>query len=311
MASANSARDAQISAVNDAAAQRPLSISGLTGNLRRRRSTWQVALANPRVYIPLTIIILLLVVAAFANQLAPKNPLAIDASHRLEGPSWSFFFGTDEFGRDVFSRIIVGTRTSMTIAVASVAIATIVGVAFGLVGGYFGGIWEFATMRVVDVLLAFPPILLAIAVVAFLGSSSTNLIGVIALLYMTRFARITFGSVVQVKNREFIEAARVIGVSDTGILWKYVLPNVLAPIFVQLSLSLGFAILLESGLSFLGLGTQPPNPSWGNMIRAARGLMQQNAWFVFWPSLAISIAILSFNTLGDGLRDSLDPRLRR
>jgi peptide/nickel transport system permease protein len=187
----------------------------------------------------------------------------------------------------------------------------VLGVSFGLIGGYFGGLWEFITMRSVDVLLVFPPILLAISVVAFLGPSTRNLILLIGVLYMTRFARICFGSVVQVKSLEYVEAARVLGAGHFRILSRYILPNILAPIFVQISLSLGFAILLESGLSFLGLGTPPPDPSWGNMIGAARGYLQQNAWFVFWPSLIISIAILSFNTLGDGLRDSLDPRLRR
>jgi peptide/nickel transport system permease protein len=283
----------------------------LSRSVRPRKSTWRILMQNPRVTIPGTVILILLVVAVFAPVLAPKDPLRINAQIRLEGPSRQAWLGTDENGRDLLSRIIVGARTSMIVAIASVTIATILGVGFGLVGGYFGGIWEFATMRSVDVLLVFPPILLAISVVAFLGPSTRNLILVIGLLYMTRFARIAFGSVVQVKSREYVEAAKVIGAGDARILGKYILPNILAPIFVQVSLSLGFAILLESGLSFLGLGTPPPNPSWGNMIGAARGYLQQNAWFVFWPSLIISIAILSFNTLGDGLRDSLDPRLRQ
>jgi peptide/nickel transport system permease protein len=195
--------------------------------------------------------------------------------------------------------------------VLSVAAATVVGTIFGLVGSYFGGIWEVATMRSVDVLLTFPPILLAIAVVAFVGPSLPNLIGVIALLYMPRFARIAHGAGLQIKQREFVEAARVLGAGTPRILWLAVLPNILAPIFVQISLSLGFAILLESGLSFLGLGTPPPEPSWGNMVGVARGYMRQSGWFVLWPSLAISLTILCFNTLGDGLRDSLDPRLKR
>jgi peptide/nickel transport system permease protein len=283
----------------------------LSRSMRTLTPTWRILLRNPRVTIPGTVIFLLLLMAIFAPLLAPKDPLTINAQLRLQGPSSEALLGTDETGRDLLSRIIIGSRTSMSVALASVAIATVLGVSFGLVGGYFGGIWEFVTMRSVDVLLVFPPILLAISVVAFLGPSTRNLIIVIGLLYMTRFARIAFGSVVQVKNREYVEAGRVIGAGHFRILGRYILPNILAPIFVQISLSLGFAILLESGLSFLGLGTPPPNPSWGNMIGAARGYMQQNAWFVFWPSLIISIAILSFNTLGDGLRDSLDPRLRQ
>ena len=286
-------------------------VAQLTRSVRPSTPTWRILLRNLRVTIPGTVILLLLLMALFAHQLAPEDPLRINAQIRLQGPSSEAWLGTDENGRDLLSRIIVGSRTSMSVALASVAVATALGVTFGLVGGYFGGIWEFVTMRSVDVLLVFPPILLAISVVAFMGPSTRNLIMVIGLLYMTRFARIAFGSVVQVKSREYVEAGRVIGAGHFRILGRYILPNILAPIFVQVSLSLGFAILLESGLSFLGLGTPPPNPSWGNMIGAARGYMQQNAWFVFWPSLIISIAILSFNTLGDGLRDSLDPRLRQ
>ncbi|CAN5805120.1 ABC transporter permease [soil metagenome] len=283
----------------------------LSRSVRPRTSTLRILMGNPRVTIPGAVILILLLVALFAPLLAPKDPLTINAQLRLQGPSSEAWLGTDENGRDLLSRIIVGSRTSMTVALLSVTVATILGVGFGLVGGYFGGIWEFLTMRSVDVLLVFPPILLAISVVAFLGPSTRNLVLVIGLLYMTRFARIAFGSVVQVKSLEYVEAAKVLGAGNFRILGRYILPNILAPIFVQISLSLGFAILLESGLSFLGLGTPPPNPSWGNMIGAARGFLQQNAWFVFWPSLIISIAILSFNTLGDGLRDSLDPRLRQ
>lgn len=294
-----------------AEAQQSDAVRQLSRAVRPRTSTWRILLQNKRVTIPGLVIILLLLMALFAPWLAPKDPLRINADIRLEGPSSEAWLGTDENGRDLLSRIIIGSRTSMVVALLSVTVATILGVGFGLIGGYFGGAWEFITMRSVDVLLVFPPILLAISVVAFLGPSTRNLIMVIGLLYMTRFARIAFGSVVQVKSREYVEAGRVIGAGDMRILGLYILPNILAPIFVQISLSLGFAILLESGLSFLGLGTPPPNPSWGNMIGAARGYLQQNAWFVFWPSLIISIAILSFNTLGDGLRDSLDPRLRQ
>lgn len=292
------------------AAERSAGVQQLTRTVRPRTPTWRVLLRNPRVTIPSAVILLLILVAIFAPVLAPKDPLRINAQLRLQGPSSEAWLGTDENGRDLLSRIIVGSRTSMLVAILSVSLATVLGVTVGLVGGYFGGFWEFITMRSVDVLLVFPPILLAISVVAFLGPSMRNLILLIGILYMTRFARIAFGSVVQVKSLEYVEAARVLGAGHLRILSRYILPNILAPIFVQISLSLGFAILLESGLSFLGLGTPPPEPSWGNMIGAARAYLQQNAWFVFWPSLAISIAILSFNTLGDGLRDSLDPRLR-
>ncbi|MEZ4569790.1 MAG: ABC transporter permease subunit [Thermomicrobiales bacterium] len=186
-------------------------LSQLTRSIRPRTPTWRILLQNPRVTIPGAAILLLLVMALFAPWLAPKDPLEINAQIRLEGPSSEAWLGTDENGRDLLSRIIVGSRTSMTVAILSVTVATILGVGFGLIGGYFGGIWEFITMRSVDVLLVFPPILLAISVVAFLGPSTRNLILVIGLLYMTRFARIAFGSVVQVKGLEYVEAARVLG----------------------------------------------------------------------------------------------------
>ncbi len=311
MNSGEQAQAAAETAISEDQDEQSRGLRQLTRSIRPRTPTWRTLLQNPRVTIPGAIILLLLLVALFAPWLAPRDPLKINADLRLQGPGKETLIGTDENGRDLLSRIIVGSRTSMVVAILSVAMATFVGVGFGLIGGYFGGFWEIMTMRSVDVLLVFPPILLAISVVAFLGPSTPNLILVIGFLYMTRFARITYGSVVQVKSLEYVEAGRVLGAGNFRILGRYILPNIMAPIFVQISLSLGFAILLESGLSFLGLGTPPPNPSWGNMIGASRGYLQQNAWFVFWPSIVISLAILSFNTLGDGLRDSLDPRLRR
>ena len=276
-----------------------------TYSLRRR------VLRNPRVTIPGLVLLAIVVIAVVAPWITPRDPYLMNSPARLQGPSLESPFGTDEYGRDLLSRVILGGRSSLLIASGSVALATFLGVGFGVIGGYFGGVWEFLTMRSVDVLLTIPPILLAIAVVAFLGPGMVNLIAVIGILYMTRFARITYSSVLQVKGREYVEASRTIGAGSARILRSAILPNILAPIFVQISLSLGFAILLESGLSFLGLGTLPPEPSWGNMIGIGRGYMQQNPWYVFWPALAISITILCCNSLGDGLRDSLDPRLKR
>lgn len=274
-------------------------------------STWRRLRGNPRVVAPTVVLLAIVAVALFAPWLTPYDPMVMDTSARLQGPSGAHLFGTDEYGRDLLSRVIRGSRTSLLVALVSVTLATSLGTLFGLVGSYFGGVWEIATMRTVDVLLTFPPILLAIAVVAFLGPSVTNLIGVIALLYLPRFARISYGAGLAVKRRDYVEAARVVGARAPRILRTAILPNILAPIFVQISLSLGFAILLESGLSFLGLGTPPPEPSWGNMVGVGRGYLRQSGWYVLWPSLAISLTILCFNTLGDGLRDSLDPRLKQ
>ena len=278
---------------------------------RPASSQWARVFRNPRVVVPGLVLFVIVGMAVTAPWILPHDPYLMDSPVSLQGPSLEHPFGTDEYGRDLLSRVILGGRSSLLIAVGSVTLATMLGVGFGIVGGYFGGIWEFLTMRSVDVLLTIPPILLAIAVVAFLGPGRGNLIAVIGILYMTRFARITFSSVLQVKVREYVEASRTIGAGPFRILRTAILPNILAPIFVQISLSLGFAILLESGLSFLGLGTPPPEPSWGNMIGIGRGYMQQSAWYVLWPALAISITILCCNSLGDGLRDSLDPRLKR
>jgi peptide/nickel transport system permease protein len=276
----------------------------------RTRSLVRDLISNPRVWIPGIALLVLSAIAVFAPLLTPSDPFAMNTPVALQGPSHDHLLGTDEYGRDLLSRLIRGSRSSLLVAVTSVSIACAAGLLIGVTGGYFGGWWEIVTMRTVDVLLVFPPILLAITVVAFLGPSVPNLIGVIALLYAPRFARLSYGSVLQVKQREYIQAAHVIGATAPRILLKGIVPNILAPIFVQISLSLGFAILLESGLSFLGLGTPPPEPSWGNMVGVGRGYMQQSGWYVFWPSMAISLAILACNTLGDGLRDALDPRLR-
>lgn len=278
---------------------------------RSTTTTWTRLRSNPRVLVPGLILLGLLVIAAFAPLLTPGDPFTMDTTVRLQGPNQQNLLGTDEYGRDLLSRMILGSRSTVIIALSSVTIATIIGVFIGLIGGYFGGIWEIITMRTVDALLTIPPIIVAIAVVAFLGASIRNLILVIAVLYMTRFARVSFGSVLQVKEAQFVESARAIGAGPARILRSAILPNILAPIFVQISFALSLAILLESGLSFLGLGTPPPQPSWGTMVRGGSSYMQQNAWYLVWPALAISITILCCNTLGDGLRDSLDPRLKR
>jgi peptide/nickel transport system permease protein len=278
---------------------------------RERQSTWRMLLGNPRVSVPGGILLFIIVIGIVGPFVTPEDPFAMNVGGQLDGPNSVTWLGSDEYGRDFLSRLLHGSRNSLIIAFGAVTLATTAGVLFGLIGGYFGGLWEIVTMRTVDVLLTFPPILLAIVVVAFLGSGIVNLIGVIALLYMTNFARISFGSVVQAKQRDYVEAARVIGASSPRILRTAILPNILAPIFVQVSLSIGFAILIESGLSFLGLGTPLPEPSWGNMIGEGRGYMNHNGWYVFWPALIISVTILCCNTLGDGLRDTLDPRLRR
>ncbi len=278
---------------------------------RRTTPLWRRALRNPRIAIGGTVLLLFFLMAIFAPFIAPGDPTRQHPQQRLAAPSAVYPLGTDEFGRDLLSRLIYGSRVSLEVAFGSIAVAVILGVTIGLVGGYFGRAWETVTMRLMDVLLAFPPILLAIAVVAFLGPGVRNLVIVIGILYTPRFARLVHASTLSERTREYIEAARAMGARSPRILMRGVLPNILAPIIVQVSLSLGFAILVESGLSFLGIGVRPPNPSWGLMIATGRGYMSQSIWPILWPSVAISLIILACNVLGDGLRDTLDPRLRR
>jgi peptide/nickel transport system permease protein len=277
---------------------------------RRRPGPLVALLRVPRIWVSLAFLLLIGLVALLAPVLAPADPIEMSPPQRLLPPGGRFLLGTDEFGRDILSRLLYGGRVSLVVAFGSIAIATVFGVALGLIGGYYGGLPETLTMRSMDVLLCIPPILLAIAVVAFAGSSLPNLVLVIGLIYIPRFARIVHGSALSVKQREFVAAARVIGATGPRIILTAILPNLLAPIIVQASVNLGFAILLESGLSFLGLGAPPPTPSWGAMIGTGRGFMQISPWLILWPALVIWATILAFNLLGDGLRDALDPKLR-
>jgi peptide/nickel transport system permease protein len=230
--------------------------------------------------------------------------------HQLEGSSLQFIFGTDQFGRDLFSRILYGTRVSLVVGVASVAISVIFGSFLGLIAGYFGKWLDGLIMRIMDVFFAFPEILLALAVVAALGPGTFNTILAIGIVNIPVFTRIVRGSVLSIKKLEYVESARSIGAKTSRILFKEIFPNVTAPLLVQASIAVSGAILTESSLSFLGLGIQPPNPSWGGMISEARRYMELGPWMIIWPCIAMLITVLVFNLLGDALRDLLDPRHR-
>lgn len=257
-----------------------------------------------------SIVLALALMAAFGSAIAPYDPMAMDFTARFAPPSWAHLFGTDDFGRDIFSRVLYGASISFRVAIIAVGISGVAGVTLGLMAGYLGGWIDELIMRVMDILFAFPAVLLAITVMAILGRGVENAMIAIAIVYAPIFARVTRGAVISVRDREFVTAARALGQSQAMIMLRHVLPNALGPIIVQTSLSLAFAILAEAALSFFGLGTQPPEPSWGRMLSEGRGFLHLAPWMGIFPGLAIMISVLGFNTLGDGLRDVLDPRFR-
>ena len=258
----------------------------------------------------LVVLALLVVTAVLGRAVAPYDENAVDVAGRLQGPSADHLFGTDELGRDVLSRVLVAARASLLVGLVSVGIALTAGVLLGLVAGFYGRWVDDLVMRAMDVLFAFPAILLAIAILAVLGPGVINVMIAIGVVYTPIFARITRASVLSVREEVYVRAARSLGVGDLRLLRLHVLPNVLAPIIVQTSLSLAFAILSEAALSFLGLGVQPPDPSWGRMLLEGRGFVEQAWWMGVFPGIAIFLAVLSFNVVGDALRDALDPRQR-
>ena len=265
---------------------------------------------SPRVLLSGGFILLLCLAALTASLITDSDPSLIRANMRLLPPGAGGFLGTDEFGRDLFARIIFGARLTLLVSLASVTLATTLGVLMGMSAAFFGSPTDTILMRVADAILSFPPILLAIFVISFWGSSVVNVIMVIGLLYTPRFQRIAYSATLAVQENDYILAERAIGATPARILRYGILPNILAPILVQFSLSMGTAILLEAGLSFLGLGPPPNIPSWGRSIQQSSRFMSQNPWGVLWPSLVISATVLAFNILGDALRDRLDPRLR-
>lgn len=260
----------------------------------------------------LFIIVMMVLLALFADVLFDYDTVVIKQNipEMLQGPSASHLFGTDELGRDILARVVHGTRISLSIGFAATMMATLFGGTIGAVSGYFGRHIDMVISRFMDMLLAIPGTLLAIAVVAVLGTSIQNLILALTVSGIPKFARITRGAVLTVKDVEHIEAARAIGARDGTIILHHVIPNCLAPILVELTLNISFAILTISGLSFLGLGVQQPQPEWGAMLASSRTYIRDCSYMTFFPGLAIMITILAFNLLGDGLRDALDPRLK-
>jgi ABC-type dipeptide/oligopeptide/nickel transport system permease subunit len=248
--------------------------------------------------------------AILAPVISPYNPIKTNQRSPLEGPGPGHLMGTDRFGRDIFSRVLWGGRLSLSVGLVSVGIAAFSGVVLGLVAGYYGGRIDTIIMRFVDLLLAFPGILLALAIIATLGGSLRNLMIAVGIAAIPDYVRIVRGTVLSLKEREFVLAARVVGCSDPAIIFRHVFPNTTASLTVLATLRIAGAIITGSSLSFLGLGIQPPTAEWGNMLAEGRGFLQQAWWVALFPGLAIMLAVFSINLLGDGLRDILDPRLR-
>jgi peptide/nickel transport system permease protein len=291
---------------------------GTGGTLERpevaHRPRWQetlsILLRNRLAAVGLVILVLLVLVAIFGDQLARYGINEQHPGNRFEGPSAAFWFGTDEFGRDIYTRVILGARVSLQVGAVAVGISLVAGTIIGLVSGYRGGWVDAAAMRTMDVLFAFPVILLAIALVAVFGPSLRNTMIAVGIVFTPIFARVVRGSVLSVREDLHIRAVRSLGASDTRIILRHVLPNVAAPVIVQTSLSLAFAILTEAALSYLGVGVQRPTPAWGLMLADAQRFQAQGWWMSVFPGLAIFFTVMAFNLLGDGLRDALDPQQR-
>ncbi len=267
--------------------------------------------SQPLAVFGLVFLAIFIVLAVFAPWIAPFDPAAIHLHARLEAPSGAHWFGTDELGRDILSRVIFGTRISMIVATSVVSVALFVGIILGSIAGYYGG-WvdTFLNVLLMNAFMALPGILIAIALVAFLGPGMTNLILALSITGWVGYARLVRAQVLAVREREFVEAARAMGATDLRILARHILPNIIQPVMVQAAIGMAGTILAEATLSFLGLGVPPPMPSWGVMLNDARAHLFDAPHMVIFPAIAIMLAVLSFNFIGDGLRDQLDPRTR-
>lgn len=253
---------------------------------------------------------LMLLAAAAAPWIAPYSPYDLDVAKMLQAPSLTHWLGTDEVGRDVLSRTIHAARISVEVALVAVTVGSVGGTLIGLLAAYFGGIVDVVLMRFMELLFSFPAILLAVVLMASLGTSILNAMIAIGIIFIPGFARLARASTMDVLRQQYVEAARAIGMSDARIMFREVLPNILAPSLVEAAVAFAYAILLESALSFLGLGAQPPEPSWGNMINTGRGFMAQAPWLGIVPGSALFLCVLGFNLLGDGMRDFLDPHMK-
>jgi peptide/nickel transport system permease protein len=282
------------------------------GSWVRRQPPWiQVAVRvarNPMGAFGLGTLVIVVLLAALAPVVAPYSPTLQHPGNELRAPGGPFLLGTDDLGRDLFSRILFGARISFIVGLLATGVGGGVGVVTGLVSGYLGGWVDAVIMRFYDALLAFPGIILAIGIISVLGPSSINVAWALAIGGMPGFARLTRSSVLSERERDYVYAALSIGAQDGRIMFRHVLPNTLAPLLVQVSLAMGFAVLAEAGLSFLGLGTQPPDASWGSMLNDSRAYLREAPWYGLWPGIALTVLLVALNYLSDAMRDALDPR---
>jgi peptide/nickel transport system permease protein len=271
---------------------------------------WRRFRRNKGAVFGLGVFVAIVVMALCADFIAPYNPLEQNYARLMEGPSVDHWLGTDSFGRDMLSRIIYGARIALIVGILAVLLAMVVGVTLGLISGYYGGIIDSVIMRVMDGVFAFPILILAIALMAVMGFGVRNVIIAVAVVSIAPFARVTRGDVLAVREEPYIEAARLAGIHNSAVIFRHVLPNVLAPIIVQGALRVSAAIITEAGLSFLGLGPPPPTPVWGSMIAEGRNFIVMAPHISTFPGIALMITVVGLNLLGDGLRDSLDPKLK-
>lgn len=287
-------------------------IQGLLMNDHLLRRTLRIVKRKPLGALSAVILMLLVVMAIFAPLLAPFDPYSQDMGRVLESPNIRNFFGTDQIGRDLLSRIIYGARISLLVALGATALSLVIGILIGLISGYYGKKVDFILQRIMDCLMAFPNIVLALAFMAVLGSSMQNVIISIAIVYAPRVGRVVRGNVLATREEVYVLASRALGGSNIRIMFSEILPNIMAPIIVMGTINLGHAILVEASLSFLGLGVPPPIPSWGGMLSGAGKMYMIHApWLAAFPGLAIALVVFAFNLFGDALRDILDPRMRK
>ena len=291
--------------------QLPIDVPALDGESLPAGARWRTALRNPRIIIGGGIVLLLVVVAILAPIISPFDPVKLAVGKRLLAPELAHPFGTDEFGRDILSRVMHGAHLTLYVGMVAVGIGLVAGVAVGTIAGYAGGWVQAMLMRSIDFLYTFPDILIALGLVAFIGPSLTNAMIAIGVSVIPYYARVTYGVVLIERHKPYFEAGQVIGAGQWRLIVAHLLPNIVPPLIVVATLGFSAAVLSAAALSFLGLGAQPPDPEWGSMLASGRNYITRSPWILVFPGLSIVVTVLAFNILGDGIRDLLDPRLRQ